>query len=474
MSKDFILIYPPTATRALEFPIGGLHLAHSLLENSFTVGIINEYSEEEILRLLGQIGPGIPIAFGISIVSGRVMIDAISIAQHLRKSFPDTPIIWGGPHVSTHPEQTLKSSLVDFIINGEGENSLPKILKAIKSKTDFKDIRGIGYKHNEIIEITSSAEYSQLDKVFKLPYNLLNIDQYYRKLNIGGDRWLSGLYSRGCPYKCSFCINSNENWDNSSVRFHNIDHIVNDIEILINEYEADGINIMDDHFLINEKRVIKICKELLKRNLNVLYRAAGRVDSLRRMHDDTYQLLKDTGFISIGAGIESGSPRMLRVINKKITLEDVDYVDSRLSKYGIYKHWNFITALPGETIEDVRLTLKLIVKLAKTSFDSPYPFNSFVKYIPLPGTRLFKTSVERYGLKEPCRLEDWGAFSMKYELSNNDYDKSIRPWLIGELMYWTNKALSLVGELNSHYTGPNADKNKILESIENIEGFIQT
>ena len=473
MKNHFLLIYPPTYTRALDLPIGGLYLCHSLLENNFDVNLINEFGLDQIKTLIQKFTNKNTIAFGLSVVSGRVIDEAIELSQQLKALHPDKAIIWGGPHPSALPEQTLESDLVDYVVVGEGETSLPILLSSLSNGGDFTDIPGLGYKINGQIKVNPPSEFHKLEGISNLPYHLLDMDQYFRKLNIGGDRWLGGMYSRGCPFHCTFCINSNERWPNSILRFHSIDHMIKDIRTLVDRYGADGITLLDDHFFINEKRVVDICKRLEKEKIHIFFRAAGRVDSLCKLHEDTYRLLTDCGFLSIGAGVESGSPRILNeMLEKKITLDQIYIVDELLSKHKINKHWNFITALPGETKEDVKLTLKLIVRLAKTAYDSPFPLSSYKKYIPLPGTKLFFKSIKEYGLKTPERLEDWSKFSMKFELSDEDYDSNVRPWLDQDLLEYTNMGIKLVKELDSMYTGKDADINKINSKIAELQDFI--
>jgi len=471
--KDFILIYPPTYTRALEIPYGGIYLADSLIKKGYSVGLINEYTEKDVLKLIENYGGESTIAFGLSVVSGPVIEDAIYIARYIRSHFPDKPIIWGGPHVTALPEQSLKSQFVDYIVWGEGEVSLPKLLDSIEKNRSLEHIDGIGYinEYGENI-VSKDSGYTSLDGIFNLPYHLLPMEPYYRKLNIGGERWISVLYSRGCPYKCAFCINSSERWSNSLIRFHSIDHIIKDLKTFVHEYNADGITILDDHFFIQEKRLVEVCERILKENIKVKFRANGRIDAFARLSERTYELLKEIGLISIGAGIESGSPRMLKYINKNITLDEIDKVDTLFSKFQIYKHWNFMTAFPGETIEDIKLTIKLIIKLAYTSFDSPFPFSSYNRFIPLPGTKLFIVAKE-YGMKAPENLDEWTSFSQKYKFDGQGYDPKIWPWITKEVGEFMFAAECLVHELNSHYTGIDANTENIKKTISKLNSLIK-
>ncbi|KPA19778.1 radical SAM protein, partial [Candidatus Magnetomorum sp. HK-1] len=309
---DFLLIYPPSYTREPEFPIGGLYLAHSLIKNNFSLEIVNDVIYDNIISFARNNIVNSTIAIGISVVSVMAIKDALNLTKDLKKLYPNIPIIWGGQHIMAQPGETLKYKYVDYVVIGEGENTLPLLLKALKNNSTVKHINGIGYKSNGRCVFTDKQKYTALKGIFDLPYDLFDTNKYYRKLNLGGEKWLSAMYSRGCPFKCSFCINSTIGGINSKIRYHDIEHIIHDIKKLVNKYNADSITILDDHFFLIEDRVIEFCKQILKNSISINFRATGRVDSLSLLDDSTFKLLHDTGFLCIGAGIESGSQRILK------------------------------------------------------------------------------------------------------------------------------------------------------------------
>jgi len=281
---------------------------------------------------------------------------------------------------------------------------------------------------------------------------------------------LGVIYSRGCPFRCSFCINSTLKGINSRIRYHDVDHAIYDITRLIEEYNADGITIHDDHFLLNEDRVIAFCEKVISKKIKANFRASGRIDSLYKLSNNAFRLLRKAGFLSINSGIESGSLKILSLLNKNITLEQIFCVDKKLSKHGFYKHWNFMTALPGETIEDVSQTLYLIACLAKTCLNSPYPF-SYRKYTPLLKTELFEWSVGKFGLKIPETLKEWGDFSQRFvgEREHGKLDLVLRPWMSEDTAKYTIEGGNLIEQLNCLYTGKDADRQKIEFRIKELE-----
>lgn len=469
---DFILIYPPSYLKEPGLPIGGLYLAESLLRNGYTVQIINDCTYEEIFAQLKKYANDSTVAIGISVASILTLKDALYISKSLKDIYPNIPIIWGGQYILVQPTEILQSSLVDFICLAEGENVILQLLGAIKKGGPFNNIKGIGYKDGQKHIITDMADYTSLKGCFKLPYHLINMPDYYRKLGIGGERWLGVLYSRGCPYRCSFCINSTLKGINSHMRYNDIEHAIYDIKRLLLDYNVDGITIYDDHFLLKEDRVVNFCEKVISENIKLKFRASARIDALDRLSDDSFRLLRKTGFLSFNVGIESGSPKILSLLNKNITLEQVYSVDEKLSKYGFYKSWNFINAFPNETIEDLKLTLQLIAHLARTCLDSPVPFR-FRKYAPLPKTKLFEWVVERFNWDVPETLEEWSDFSQRFvdEGERGDIDLTLRPWMTKELAEYMIEGGALVESLNLLYTGKDANRQKIESQIKKLERF---
>jgi len=256
------------------------------------------------------------------------------------------------------------------------------------------------------------------------------------------------------------------------MRYNDIEHAIYDIKRLLFDYNVDGITIYDDHFLLKENRVISFCEKVISENIKLKFRASARIDALDKLSDDSFRLLRKTGFLSFNVGIESGSPKILSLLNKNITLGQVYSVDEKLSKYGFYKSWNFINAFPSETIEDLKLTLQLIAYLARTCLDSPFPFR-FRKYAPLPKTKLFEWVVERFNWDVPETLKEWSDFSQRFidEGERGDIDLTLRPWMTKELAEYMIEGGALVESLNLLYTGKDANRQKIESQIKKLERF---
>ena len=478
MKNQFIIIYPPSDYSFIDLkdfapkkfiPFGGLFLAESLMNHGYSVSIIDGTAVDEMIKRIESIVTDDVVALGLSSMSGSQLKNSLKMASYFKTNYPQIPVIWGGAHVTGMPIQSLESDLVDYIVFGEGEISIVALLNSINGKGEVTDINGVGYKSDDKPVINESIGYTDISgRVFNLPYNLLNMNDYSRKLNIGMDRNFAILTSRGCPYKCRFCNNTSKIWPNNRVRYHLNEHIISDISTLVNKYDADGITINDDVFFVDEKKIIKICDELKKADFKVKYRALSRADLLCRLSEKTLELLQETGFNAISIGIESGSQKVLDFIGKGITLEQIYKADEILTKRGFFKTYTIMSYLPGETIDDVKKTLELVIKLAKTSLYCPFPFGGISKYTPRPGTELYDESV-KMGFREPENIYEWTEFDGRYYAETKE---NVRPWLTDELYDYMSSANDLLVKLSNLFTGKDADQSKIAGVINEIEAFI--
>jgi len=470
ISEDKILTSGKKAEGKLNgyLPQGGLFIAEELFRRGMTVSILQDV-KEKLYKQIDETVTSNTIAFGISTFSGNMLSHAMDIAQYIRKNYPDKPIIWGGAHVTAVRKQTLESPLVDYIVWGEGEHVLPDLLEAIQTGKGFEKIKGIGYKIGNKTHITARSNYNDIERVFDLPYHILDMNKYTRKMATGGERWLPLITSRGCPFKCKFCHNTSEVYSMRKMRLHTLDHIVHNINKLIDDYDCDGIGFEDELTAANDKRLVAICNAIrtgVKRNIT--YRIVSRVDLILRLKDETLKLMRDTGFISVCYGIESGSQRVLDFMSKDITLKQVHEVDERMNKFGFFKSFNFMMGIPTETIDEMKMSLRLCAKLERNSKTSPYPCSSAATFCPLPDTGLYFEAKKR-GFIEPKNLQGWTNLDTEDVLGTR---KTIRPWLSEEQAKFAVLADKKIAEVSRLFVGKGADHKMIdraLDSLERIE-----
>ena len=270
-------------------------------------------------------------------------------------------IIVGGPHTSVALETIPE--FVDYVVQGEGERAIIEIINGNINDRVFRAER-----MNDL----NSLPFQPWDIFNKMPYHYsckwLDVKPVYA-MNA----------SRGCPFNCSFC-SVGSIWGKQYTYF-SADRIISEIEYLIKKFDAKGIYFREDNFTLNLERVKDFCEKLVKKNLNIQWACETRVDTLD--NKDIIKLMSAAGCRAVYLGVESGSQKMLDILNKNITVEQIESVVTLCKKYNIRTYCSLITGVPGETYDDYLLTKKLMDKL------KPYS-NSFNVFVGIPYSSLYK------------------------------------------------------------------------------------
>lgn len=372
-------------------PLSLLYVGGALRKAGYEVEVFHCQSDQ-IEACAKRIVKRDPLFLGISVFTGNQTKFSAQLSREVRKR-SDIPIVWGGIHPSLVPGQTLGEDYIDCIIIGEGEEAIVELARAIEKKRSFRDIRGIGYKRNGKPHFTGQRPLIRNLDDYRLDWDLVDVRKYYLSL-WDCKRVLKFITSRGCPYNCTFCYN--QRFNRGIWRAHSIDFIVSEIQRLKGEYNIDGVGFYDDNFFSNPKRAIEILTRIdLPWGVLTYIKEINRerMEKFRRIH------CREMVF-----GFESGSDRILKLINKRFTVKDIidgvrllsDYKDIRVAG-------SFIIGLPTETWEEIGNTIRLFLKLADIHPKIGYTIGM---YLPFPGTDLYELAVKS-GFRPPKRTEDW-------------------------------------------------------------------
>lgn len=309
------------------------------------------------------------------------------------------PVVMGGPHVSIRYEEVMRiCPSADFLVRGEGERTLAELARTIAGEgKELKDLAGISYRENGKTIHNPKREF--IDDLDCLPFPAR--DLLLNKASYDSEDMGLLMTSRGCPYGCSYCATSI--WERKT-RCRSIDNVIAEIKQIIAGHGTRQFAFKDDSFTVSRKRVLEFCDKLIRQNISISWDCNTRVNLI---DEELLVKMKKAGCNSIKVGIETGSEKILRLINKKISFEDCRRAAGLFRKVGI--HWTgyFMMGLPSETREDILQTLRFMKEL-----DPDYA--SFSVYEPFPGTELFNIGVEK-GLVQPDRsLEDFYAISPKH------------------------------------------------------------
>jgi radical SAM superfamily enzyme YgiQ (UPF0313 family) len=284
---------------------------------------------------------------------------------------------------------------------GEGEEAFLNLLQYLSGKNISKEMflskKNKNYSHNYIEDLNINGY---------IDFSRFRIREEYFVERDGFRKAFTLETSRGCPCNCSYCHNS---ISKKPYRTLLASKVIDVIENLENYYNVDGIIFQEDNFFADMKRAEEIIENLVCIK-NVGWKTNSRINYFYKKIDDTKfmekLLLSDCNVLQFG--IESGSPKILKMINKGIDIKKVILINKKLSYYPIRIRYNFIVGFPGETKNDINNTFKLIDRLLK---DNPYAEPPFVNiYNPYPGTPLYEEAL-KCGFKEPKSLSGWSEFN---------------------------------------------------------------
>ena len=348
-----------------------------------------------------------PLCVALTAMTGRQIKYALS-ASTLIKQKSNIPVVWGGIHSSLLPEQTLKNPNIDFVIQGEGELTFLELVKALKNKTQFNKIDGLWYKKSGKIKKNNLREFINVDSLPEIPYHLVDMQKYMPKYN--GKKLLYLYTSRGCPHRCTHCYNNIYN--RKKYRAQSAEKTLKRIEFAKTELKPDAIYFVDDNIFSDIKRAKKILKGLKKSDL--YWQSQGvEISTVNKMSEEFLKLINDSGCLRLAMGGESGSQKILNLINKKHTVNETIAVNKKLSHYNFIAFYNFIGGFPTETTKDLKKTINLIFELMKQNKNCR--ISPIYNFVPYPCTELAEYS-KSIGYIPPSKLEDWIDYDWKISM----------------------------------------------------------
>lgn len=374
-----VLVNPSTFSTTIPF---GLCYQASYLRSHIDPIDIFIIEEDNPLAKIQQLKPDI-----IGITSITVEFPkAINIAEKIKSWSSSVPVIIGGVHISALPHTLPKC--FDIGVIGEGEQSMLEIAKIFQRHGDFpkeelENTNGLVFHSRSGVRITKPRE--QIKNIDEIPFparDLAPMEVYFkRQLNLFGvKRAVSILTSRGCPYRCVYC-GSPVQW--KGFRFHSAKYVLEEINHVIDTYQADGIIFWDDLFIAPLNRFREIAKLVKEQGINKRVTFWAMVTA-KLMTPEICRLLKEMNVHRISFGLETGSERILRYLKaNSVTLQDNERAVTLCRSFGISPASGFMIGTPSETVEDLEQTYQFMKK---------YPLDNTQIYtlIPYPGTEIWE------------------------------------------------------------------------------------
>jgi anaerobic magnesium-protoporphyrin IX monomethyl ester cyclase len=373
-------------------PLGLAFLAGALERTGNEVKLLDcvvfPYSRNFLASMIRDFKPHLAGATAVTMTVDH----ALEVLEAVKVLDPSITTVLGGPHATFCAIDILQScDQVDVVACGEGEDTLVALAKALETGAPLDGVPGIAFRDGSRIATTAGPPLADLDDLAPPARHLIPLGRY-RALGMP----ISMTTSRGCPFKCIFCVG--RKMVGARVRYRNPIRVVDEMEDL-NTLGFHQINLADDLFTANRDHCLAVCNEILDRGLKVKWTSFARVDTVSRQ---VLEKMRQAGCTTVSFGVESGNPDMLRRIKKGITLDQVLHAVQLCRECGIDPHASFILGLPGETEKTLWQTLAFGERLKAMGVS-----HGFHILAPFPGTDV-RERVDEYDLQ--ILSDDWRRY----------------------------------------------------------------
>lgn len=298
-----------------------------------------------------------------------------------------------GPHGTTAPHEMLaRSTAVDVVVRGEPEFITRDWIRAVDSDRNYEAVTGIAYRKNgEIVQTPDRPYVDDLESLPRPAYHLFPMEKYHYRDNCLQRPFAIALASRGCPYKCTFCLTimQGKQW-----RLRSTTKVAEEMEWLSRDLGIRSVMFFDFEFGLNRDRTLELCREIAARKLPLTWGCEMRVSDAK---EDVLVAMKEAGCNFVGFGVESGNQEILNKTKKGITLEQVRKAFDLAHKLNINTekpYW--ILGLPGENMETIEKTIEFSLELHS---NSKFPGNAAFA-VPYVGTEIHRIAMNNGTNKE--------------------------------------------------------------------------
>ncbi len=356
---DVLLINPPNRIDAYStgkemVPLGLLSVAGYMEKSGHRVMVLDlEFEDQAVDKIIEAEKPRLVGIAGTS----ATRFEAFDLARLAKKVNPNIATVYGGCHASFTAEDTLTHvPEFDVVVRGEGEETTAALMAALDTKSPLSAVQGLSYRQDgRVVHNDPRPRIRDLDALPFPARHLVDMSGYHLKLDLINKKAASLITSRGCPINCSFC--SASFMFGKTLTRRSAVNVVDEMEQVLGRYGVAGFKIFDSTFTLIPKHAEDICDEILRRGLDFPWECEIRASNI------TFELLqkmKKAGCYLVDFGIESASERVLKRMNKGITMDQVKRVLDWTNTLGIQQKPFFTFGHIEETMDDAQLTLDFI------------------------------------------------------------------------------------------------------------------
>jgi len=387
-------------------PLSVLVLANVLLKSGFEVEVFDQRVENvEHAKKQWQTRLDQYLFVGISSMTGAQIKNGLDFSAWWTEHQPSIPKLWGGVHPSLYPEETLGHRFVDMIMVGKSEVSIAQAARCLQGNDveGLKKIENLGLKLDGKLHLPAAQTHFMDFSTFRdMPMHLIPLESYLHPKT----RHLPLLTSVGCSARCSFC------YLGETYRGMKGDELFDTIVEYTNKYNIGGFKIFDPNFFVGKKHILQLFELIHQKGVKTELAVNGDIRMMNRYTPAEWELMVSGGLRRISVGNESGSDKVLETLNKDHRVADfqefINLVKPYLPQMELFFFYMF--GVPGETIEDVRLSINQIRYLKS--------LNQRIKigpsfFFPMPKTAIVDLC-KKWGYTEPTSLEEWGDIDHLY------------------------------------------------------------
>lgn len=441
--KRVLLIQPPAFANTAKtdinpnLPLGIAYIAAVLEREKYEVKILDAFVEgwdkeepvgKEVIRvgltfeeIECKIQDFSPDVVGVSNLFTAQRKNAHKVCKIAKKVSQDILVIMGGAHPTVAPEIVLEDKNVDFVVLGEGENTIVGLMNYLKKEVDLRSLDGVAFRENGKVVVAPKTKFiMDLDSIPFPARHLLKMDAYSRAgVTHGGfvarTPYASVVTSRGCPFQCTFC--SAHKVFGRKYRCRSVDNVMEEIEMLVQDYGIKKILIEDDNFTLNARRTEQILDKLIEKKYDLIWDTPNGI-AVFTLNEKIIRKIKESGCDRLNLALESGNQYVLdNIIRKPLKLKKVIPLIEFARSIGMNVNVFFVVGMPEETIEQIRYTFRFARKM---KFYHPH----ISILTPYPGTEVYEICKEKRYLVEDFNLDN--LMITRYNIETLD-------WTIEEL-----------------------------------------
>lgn len=376
---------------------GIAYIAQKLISCGYKVEMLdidaNRYPREEVLKRIEDSRCDI-VALGSLVTAYRYLS---WLVPEIRRLKPDKKIIVGGGIASAIPSRCVERFGIDYAVVGEGEITIIDLLRTLENDGNISEVNGIAFRDESGVRFTEPRQL--MPSLADVPP--LNAGLFPMELLLKNNNYDFQIHvQRGCPNSCTFCFNCFRVVSNK-VRYRPVENVISEIESARKRFPVKRFYLAGECVVMNKKWILTFCKEVVKRKMDIEYRVTSRMDT---MDEERLEWLKRSGCKIMSLGLESGSPDILKIVNKNIDLEKAKKIVRLAKKYIPKIEIGVMYGYIGETERTIRETTEYCKQL-----DIVPAFFFATAY---PGTKLWEMAVERGYIKnEEERMMNLGNIS---------------------------------------------------------------